>query len=214
MAGTEAEAQVWDDPAARALLDALRDAGVDTAAFGQFGRLAPRTFDFERAAPIIVAWLPRIVGPRLKEAMVRSLAGQRRRHRLGGEALLREFVRSEYVEEEPLRWAIGNSVAVVAEPTHAEPIIELLLDRRWGRSRQMLCDGLVRTGDRRGTDVLISLLTDDDVAAHAIAALRRTRLGKQRLLTPEGRARLEAILDRPSASPIAQKFARAALRLT
>jgi HEAT repeat protein len=195
-------------------LDALEAAGVDATEFGRFGRLYPQTFDFDAAAPVIIAWLPRVAGPRLKEAMVRSLAGQRGRRRVGATELLHEFVRPEHATNDSLRWAIANSIAVAAQHDDADAIIELLTDTRWGYARQMLCDALSRTGDPRSPSVLVSLVSDDDLAGHAISALRRTRLGRTALKSAEGRSRLEAVVNRETATPYARRAAAAVLRRT
>jgi hypothetical protein len=62
---------------------------------------------------------------------------------------------------------------VLAELEIADDLVELITDPRHGRAREMLCDALTRTKDSRAPDVLIELIDDDDVAAHAILALRR-----------------------------------------
>jgi hypothetical protein len=77
-------------------------------------------------------------------------------------------------------------------------------------ARQMLCDALSRTKDPRRVAVLIDLIDDDAVAGHAILALRR--IGHGTLPEPERlRPMLEALLERPSASELARRQARAAL---
>ncbi|HXV03822.1 MAG TPA: hypothetical protein VFP24_09650, partial [Gaiellaceae bacterium] len=80
-----------------------------------------------------------------------------------------------------------------------------------GTARQMLCDALKRTKDPRAPDVLIELIDDDDVAGHAILALRlygpKTSLPHLR----RARSKLEAVLDRPTATPFGKRQARAAL---
>ena len=53
-----------------------------------------------------------------------------------------------------------------------DQLIDLLQDRRHGTARQMLCDALKRTKDPRAPDVLVELVDDEDVAGHAILALR------------------------------------------
>ena len=196
---------------AEPLLAALEAAGIDTVDFGVFGPASFTTFDFARAAPILVEWLPRADDPRLKEAIVASLAGQRAAQGEGARRLIEDFRRPEYADEPSLRWAIGDTLATIAGPADADGIIELLRDPSGGKARQMLCDALVRTRDTRRVDVLIELLADDDVAGHAISSLRRIRRG----VVPEPervRPMLEALLARPSATEFGRRQARAALK--
>jgi HEAT repeat protein len=199
----------WQE--AEPLVAALEAAGIDPVDFGQFGAASFTTFNFGRAAPILVDWLPRVDDPRVKEAMVRSLAGQRTARGEGSRRLIVEFRRPDYADEASLRWAIGNTLATLAGPADADAIIEILDDRSAGMARQMLCDALSRTKDPRRVAVLIDLIADDPVAGHAISALRR--IGRGTLPDPERvRPMLEALLVRPSATEFAQRQARAALK--
>jgi hypothetical protein len=193
---------------AEPLLAALEAAGVDTVDFGQFSDFT--TFDFARATPILIDWLPRVDDPRLKEVMARSLTGQRGAQGAGAQRLIAEFRRPDYAEHEALRWAIANALATLAGPADADDIIDLLRDRRYGKARQMLCDALARTRDPRRDDVLVALIADDDVAGHAILALRR--ISRRGFAQPARlRRELEALLGRPSASEFAGRQANAAL---
>jgi hypothetical protein len=110
-----------------------------------------------------------------------------------------------------LKWAIGNTLATLARPEDANAIIAILRERGHGRSRQMFCDALVRTRDPRRVDVLIELIDDDDLAGHAIVALRQC--GYRRRLPEPARVRpkLESVLRRPQASVLAKRQARSAL---
>jgi hypothetical protein len=194
---------------AEPLVAALEAAGIDAVDFGRFASFT--TFDFERAVPVLIGWLPRVADPSVKEAMVRSLAGQRRARGEGARRLIEEFGRPDYVEEQSLRWAIGNTLATLAGPADADAIIAILRDRTNGTARQMFCDALVRTRDPRRTEMLIQLIGDDDVAGHAISALRR--ISRRGFPQPERvRRLLEATLRRRSATEFAQRQARAALK--
>src|ERR1039457_4992458 len=80
------------------LLEALADAGIDTADFGRFvnrpfpGVIEPSRFDRERAVPILLEWLPRIANENVKESAVRRLLGPARR-RLATQPLIRALDR-------------------------------------------------------------------------------------------------------------------------
>ena len=208
---------VWRE--AQPLLDALAAAGVDPTDFGAFGWASFSTFDFERAAPIIIEWLSRVLDTNVKDAMVRSLANQPAAQGEGTRRLLAEFARPEHAGASNLKWAIGSAVATLARPDDADAIIAILCDRSHGRSRQEFCDALVRTRDPRRIDVLIELIDDDDLAAHAIMALRQCGY-RRRVPEPDRvRPKLEALLQRPDSpiigaggpGPFVKRLARKAL---
>jgi hypothetical protein len=110
--------------------------------------------------------------------------------------LLAEFVRPEHSGADSLKWAIGSTVATLARADDADALVDILRDRSHGRSRQMLCDALVRTRDPRRIDVLIELIDDDDLAGHAIAALRQCGYRRRVPDADRVRPKLEALLRR------------------
>jgi HEAT repeat protein len=193
---------------------ALRAAGIRDDDFGFFaardipeaGIRAPR-FDFEAAAPVLVDWLPRVETALVKERIVRSLTGEKAATPLALELLVAEFRRAD---DHGLKWAIGNALATLADDSIADELVELAQDRRHGSSREMLMDALARTKDERALGALVELVDDDDVAGHAISALRR--LGPKRSLPYLERARPS--LERQAAdgeTPLARRQASAAL---
>jgi HEAT repeat protein len=195
------------DPAVGAMLDELRAAGIETTGFGAFSASA-EWFDHARAAPILLRWLPQIEDPGARESIVRSLTAEpEARSNDAARVLVTEFARSS---DDNTRWAIGNALATLAEPSVATDLIRLLCDRRYGTARQMLCEAVERTGDVRTALVLVEMINDDDVAGHAVAALRsfgRRDPAKIR----DARSKLEELAQRPTATPFARKQARQAL---
>jgi HEAT repeat protein len=193
---------------------ALRAAGIRDDDFGFFaardipeaGLRAPR-FDFEAATPVLVDWLPRVKTTLVKERIVRSLTGEKAATPLALEPLVAEFRRAD---DHGLKWAIGNALATLADDSIADELVALARDRRHGSSREMLMDALARTKDERALGALVELVDDDDVAGHAISALRR--LGPKSSLPYLERARPS--LERQSAdgeTPLARRQASAAL---
>jgi HEAT repeat protein len=184
--------------------------GIDTTDLGIFSSVVPTSFDYEAAAPTLVRWLPRLRDPVEKEVIARSLAGVKKAPPEAARVLIDEFRRDES-ETWIQKWAYANTLATIAGPEVADDLIELLHDRSHGRGREMLCDALKRTKDPRTPDVLIALIDDDDVAGHAISALRsygpKSALPHLRTARPK----LEAVLKRPTASPMAKKQAQKAL---
>jgi hypothetical protein len=192
------------------MLSEIEAAGIDATDFGVFTSLRPTTFDYVRAAPYLIDWLPRIDHPGVVECIARSLTSQRAARGEGARRLMEAFERLPK-DEQSARWAIGNALATLAGPSDADGLIVLLRERRHGTSRQMLCAALVRTHDPRTAHVLTDLLDDDDVSGHAVLELRR--LGRWKGLPDEGRARpkLEQLLKRPTAGEFAKKQAAKAL---
>ena len=200
--------------AAAPMLAELEAAGIDTSDFGVFTSLRPMTFDFGRAAPILVGWLPRIVEPSVVDAIARSLTGQRGARGEGARRLIAAFRSMSPDHDRPgVAWAIGNALSTISGPADADDLIELLKDRRHGSARQMLCDALTRTRDPRAASVLVALIDDDDLNGHAILALRR--LGRWKGIPDADLARpaLERLLARQGAGEFARKQARKALEV-
>ncbi len=199
--------------AAGPMLRELEAAGIDTRDFGLFTSLRPTTFDYARAAPILIEWLPRMVEPAVVDSIARSLTGQPAARGEGSRRLISAFLLMSLDDEAGVAWAIGNVLATVAGPGDADDLIELVRDPRHGSARQMLCDALARTKDARAASVMVELIDDDEVNGHAILALRR--LGRWKTIPEEGRARprLRRLLERPSAGEFARNQAQKALQV-
>jgi HEAT repeat protein len=196
--------------AARPMLDDLTRAGVDVTDFGLFTSLRPVSFDFARAAPILVEWLPRMDSPAVVESIARSLRGERQAVGEGARQLIAAYRRMEDGES-GARWAIADALSTLAGPSDADDIIALLRDRGAGGARQMLCDALTRTRDPRASEVLIELLDDDEVNGHAILALRRLGRWRTMPLPERSQPMVMKVLDRPGAGEFAKRQARKAL---
>jgi HEAT repeat protein len=188
----------------------LQASGIDPTDLGIFSSVVPTTFDYEAAAPILVRWLPRVGDPVEKEVLARSLTGVKSARSEASRAIVAEFRNAE-MGAEPEKWAYGNALATLADAEIADELLELVRDRRHGRARQMLCDALKRTKDPRAPDALIELIDDDDVAGHAISALRSYGAKSALPHLERARPKLEAALRRPTASPLAKRQAQKAL---
>jgi HEAT repeats len=188
----------------------LEAAGLDMTDLGIFSSVVPTTFDCEAAAPILVRWLPLVRDPIEKEVIARSLTGVKTASSEAARAIVAEF-RNANPDAETEKWAYGNALATLADAELADDLLELLSDRRHGSARHMLCEALKRTKDPRAPDALTELIVDDDVAGHAILALRL--YGPKSALPHLRRARpkLEAVLTRPTASVFAKRQAKKAL---
>lgn len=71
------------------------------------------------------------------------------------------------------RWAIGNTLSIIADRSCSHEMVEIAKNRDFGRSRQMIVYDLWKFDDPEIKDVLVSLLNDETVVGHAVHALRR-----------------------------------------
>jgi HEAT repeat protein len=167
------------------IVDALHSAGfmVDTVA-----DLFNKKLDYQSAIPLLMEWLPRVANRDVKEDIVRALSVKWAKR--AAPLLIDEFERAEDSTGTGLRWAIGNALEVLADDQIADRMIALAGDRRFGTARQMLVLGLGKLRDPRVPDVLLKLLSDEDVVGHAVMAL-----GKLRVTSAQ--SRIEALLDHP-----------------
>lgn len=151
------------------LLEELASKGVWVNTIGEL-----RTRDvaeYRAAVPILLRWLPQVSAENIKEDIVRTLSIPWAKP-TAGPILLEEFKKAD---NEGLRWAIGNGLAVAADDSLFEAIVELVEDRRYGKAREMLAVALGNMRDPRATDVLLDLLDDSDMVGHAVMALGHLR---------------------------------------
>ncbi len=174
--------------AAAPLLRDLRKAGYDLKWLGQL-RLTHK--HYAAAIPIVLRWLPRVQDLDLKEDIVRTLTVKAARPQ-AARPLIEAFEAAPDSEEHGLKWAIANALSVVADDTVLDDMVRLARDKRHGRAREMLTDALGNMKSPQAQDVLIELLSDEQVAAHAIRPL-----GKRRAV--KARRRLEDFLNHPKA---------------
>jgi hypothetical protein len=202
---------------ARGLAADLEHAGIDASGFGEFASrsitgtgIEPSRFDYERAMPILIKWLPLVETSELKEVIARGMTGEPSARGEGAKALLSEFRRVPD-DELSLKWAIGNALSTLADASLADGLIDLLKDPSQGKGRQMLCEALRRTNDPRAPDVLINLISDPDVGGHAIAALCDYGPKSSVPYLEKARPALENVLVDQSSSDLAKRMARKSL---
>jgi hypothetical protein len=128
---------------------------------------------YEAAVPILLHWLPRVSSEDAKETIVRTLSVPWAKPQ-AGPALIRAF-KDAPQNQELLRWAIGNAIEVVVDSSLLEDIAEIVGDRGNGKSREMFALALGRIPGRTSVEILLKLLEDEEVAGHAIIALRKLK---------------------------------------
>jgi hypothetical protein len=157
------------EEAARAAIPVLADLheiGLDVESLSE---LRNRRI-LKKAVPILVKWLPLITHPWIKQAIARLL-GSSVAKGSANHALISEFKSPSL--DESTRWALGNSISLIAETSDIGELINLATDKRLGRAREMIVAGLgtfSRESDE-AFEALRQLVNDPDVSGHAISAL-------------------------------------------
>jgi hypothetical protein len=164
---------------------------------------------YPAAIGVLMSWLDRLdtrspgaERERFREGLIRALTVRDARP-AAATLMIRQF---RAVTTEPVRWTAGNAISQVADAHVFAEVVDIARHRPFGIARQMPVYALPRIGGKphRGTviDVLVELLADDDVALHAISAVRRIR-------APQARQALRRLLDHQS--PTIRRRARDAL---
>jgi hypothetical protein len=138
--------------------------------------------EYRSAIPVLVAHLRYEYPYRIREGIARALtvkyAGE-----TAYEALVTEFRKRPGpvdAAEIGFKWALGNAISVAADRSRFDEVVELVIDKRHGGSRDMLALRLPDLARYRAVDVLIELLGDDEVAGHAVVALGKLKAQKAR----------------------------------
>lgn len=167
-----------------------------------------RTAQYPVAIPILLDWLEhldaRVPGPerdRLREGLIRALTVKAARP-AAAPVMIDQFKRAIAAGRPGEAWAIGNALSVVADDSLFDELAALASDPNNGTARQMIVHGLSGSRHPLAIRLLVDLLADDDVAAHAAIAL-----GKLKAAT--ARPALEALLDHPR--PLVRREAKKAL---
>ena len=181
---------------------ALRNAGVKVdSVFDLVNSRKP----YAEAIPVLIDLLPTIRDNWIKEGVVRALGVKEAAGDVVARLMIREFEKIELTAppaEQGLKWAIANTLSVVAQNSVLQELAALACDKRHGKSREMLVEALGKMRDPRTVDFLLKLLDDDEVAGHAIRALGMLR-------ARAARPRIERFLDHPK--PWVRKEAKRAL---
>ena len=133
----------------------------------------PSQLDERAAMPVFLDVLPRLSDAKV----VAAVAGHLRRPwaRPAAFAALHQAFQAWADVDASAGWHIGDAMANAARVEHLPQLLEIVAEPRYGTARQMVVDSLSRF--KASPDVqpaLIALLSDPDVALHAMGALRRT----------------------------------------
>ena len=141
------------------------------------------------AVPLLLKWLPRAPTSNDKEGIVRALSVPWAKK----EALvplIAEFAVDPApgtVQDELVRWAVGNALEVLWDDSEFEALSSLVLDPRFGRARQMVVLGLGKSRHPEVGQILLDLMEDPEVNGHAVISLAKTL---RKFSTPQAREAL------------------------
>ena len=186
----EREHQEGVEAYSRAVEPLMQELAASGVQFESLGELRQSGTDYRSAVPILLRWLSKIDDAAVKEDVVRTLSVPSAKP-TAAPALVEEFKKANYPHGDELRWAIANGLAVVADDSVFEELVELVRDRRNGKAREMLALGLANMENPSAVAVLMGLLEDEQTVGHAVMAL-----GKLKAVA--ARARLESLTQHPT----------------
>jgi hypothetical protein len=147
---------------------------------------------YKAAVPILLKWLPQVEDWHLKDSIVRALSVPWAKPAALLPLIVEFRTAAGPTIVDHVKWAIGNALSIIADDTVFDDVADLVQEKRHGRSREMLAVALGRMKDPRAVDLLIKLLDDEEVAGHALIAIRK-------LKAREAASRVEPFLNHPKA---------------
>lgn len=158
---------------------------------------------YRSAIPILIDSLRNgIAEPSTKEGVIRALGAKEARGTEAAKVLIEEFWRLP-PGDDIMRWTIGNTISIIAENFDFDMISKVVSDPKNGKSREMFVLSLGRVSLPQAEDLLMALLGDEEVAAHALDAL-----GKKK--SKKARDKVVSLLSHPK--PLIRKEASKALK--
>jgi hypothetical protein len=185
-----------------ALLEDLEGAGVRV---DDLWDLVNGRMQYRAGIPVLLDWLANLESrvdathrPSVREGLIRALSVPAARPVAAAE-MVRQFQDADDSSGLGLRWVAGNALSVVADDAIFDDLERLARDASYGKARQMVVLALGRSKHPRAVPLLIDLLADDEVAAHALMALGRLR-------APQSRSSVESMLSH--SSPLVRREAK------
>jgi len=176
--------------ASEPILAELAESGVEVERLSQ---LIKEPIDYRPGISVLLKWLPLVDNLAVKRTLVQVLTVKWARP-VAAHPLIEEYLKVpiDTVDDMSMlfKWEIGSALSVVADASVFDEVVALVRDRRHGWARQMLAVALGNMKDPRVVGVLIDLLDDEEVAGHALVALRK-------LAPVEARGAIERFVDHP-----------------
>jgi HEAT repeat protein len=148
----------------------LRDLGYDVASLAE---LQKSGIKYKNAVPMLADWLETTSTVRAKEQIALALSFPWAKPEATA-PLFRQFAHLPVEIDATglgIRWRIGDAIYCVDDRAAAPEMIELALNPKFGRAREMIVLELGRVKTPEAIEALITLLDDPDVDGHAVKAL-------------------------------------------
>ena len=152
-------------PEEKNLLEEIRATGVEIDDIEELMHMDENDKDL---VPIVVKYIQRFKETNYRELLVRALGVKGFTEAF--DVLLDEFYKAE--NGKSYKWAIGNTISIIADPNIVSEMIEISLNKEHGTARVMIVRELGRFKDERIKDVLISLLDDEIMKGYALHSLK------------------------------------------
>ena len=152
-------------PEEKNLLEEIRATGVEIDDIEELMHMDENDKDL---VPIVVKYIQRFKETNYRELLVRALGVKGFTE--ATDVLLDEFYKAE--NGKSYKWAIGNTISIIADPNIVSEMIEISLNKEHGSARVMIVRELGRFKDEKIKNILISLLDDEQVDGFALHSLK------------------------------------------
>ncbi|HBO33790.1 MAG TPA: hypothetical protein DD636_03485 [Anaerolineaceae bacterium] len=153
------------------ILDELKEMGIYTNDIFQY--LPQHLHEWKLATPTLVKWLQFTTYDPFQETIVRLIGVPW----LKGSSVAHDLIELSNKPEssDSLKWAIGNTMAVIANDAVLDDIIKIIDDEENDQSREMFVVSLGNMKDPKVVPYLVKLLDHPDLAGHALVALNKLK---------------------------------------
>ncbi|NVJ59338.1 MAG: hypothetical protein HWE27_03055 [Gammaproteobacteria bacterium] len=145
-------------------LQELKSFGLELDSIADLESLSDN-YDF--AIPVLLSNLNKNYSNRLLAIIIRALTIPAAEG-IANQKLLEMF---KTVENDKLRWIIGNALATVASENDIEQLLDILTEPSYGKARNMLVHAVARLQKTEAVPTLVDCLNDNDLVAQSAIAL-------------------------------------------
>lgn len=130
---------------------------------------------YRKAVPILLTWLRKAESLDAKESIVRTLSIPWSKPE-SVKLIIQEFFIQPPVDTS-YKWVLGNALAIISDDSIFEYLINILMNKDHGKSREMVVLALANMKNdknrEKSTDLLIDFLQNEELVSHAILTLSK-----------------------------------------
>lgn len=123
--------------------------------------------------PTIKEWIFKVKSNDVFETLIRLLAIPPLKKTSTAKEIIGQFYRPGI--SDVTKWAIGNTMEVIANDEVLDDIIAIIDDKSNGKAREMFAVSLGNMKDPKVVPYLVNLLDDEDMTGHAIMGLSKLK---------------------------------------